>query len=200
MAAKLAPFRQFNTELLRVLGVQSLPALELHCFGTRDGSDRISIQEQLQHIERDVPARRTHRDVVSIDDAPERQTRAATNSFQLPAHVVVARVVLEHFWRLGSRYFRFDWRGRSDPRKLHDVAGFAKTAIDLEGRPIAKLRGIGQRLPDFIGRVTELFDENQRPLFSVFFDARHIGWTWGVLPARAHLRSPCFPLRGLWWI
>src|SRR5438445_12999588 len=48
---------RFNTELLCVLGVQSLPAAELHGLGADDASNRLSREEPLKDVEANVPAR-----------------------------------------------------------------------------------------------------------------------------------------------
>ena len=45
-----------HTELLCVLGVQSLPAVDLHRVGTDDAAEGISSEQVIQHIEADVPA------------------------------------------------------------------------------------------------------------------------------------------------
>jgi hypothetical protein len=55
------PVGRFDTELLGVLGRQSLPAGELHGVGTDDAADRIPGQEPIKDIEGDVPACRAPR-------------------------------------------------------------------------------------------------------------------------------------------
>jgi hypothetical protein len=52
----------FNTELLCVFGVQSLPAAELHDVGADDAADGISAEKVIQDVEADVPARSAPRD------------------------------------------------------------------------------------------------------------------------------------------
>src|SRR5262245_29394371 len=49
-----------NAELLCVLGVQSLPAVELHGFGADDASNGLTRQKPIQHIETNVPPGSTH--------------------------------------------------------------------------------------------------------------------------------------------
>ena len=62
--------------------------------------------------------------------------------------------------------------GRSDRGELDRRAGGAEVSIGIEWRPLAKLRRIGECLPDCFRRVTQLSDQDQRPLFSVLFDLR----------------------------
>src|SRR5437899_6397684 len=64
---------RFNTELLCVLGVQSLPAAELHGLGADDASNRLSREEPLKDVEANVPARGPPRDEAAIDVVPQRQ-------------------------------------------------------------------------------------------------------------------------------
>ena len=54
------PTGQFNVELPGVLGVQPLPAAELHGLGADDAADGLTGEKPFQHIEADVPTRRTH--------------------------------------------------------------------------------------------------------------------------------------------
>src|SRR5437660_2264542 len=74
--------RLFNTELLGILGVQPLPAAELHGVGAGDAANGSSAQEPLQDVERDVPARGAPRDEAAIDVVPQSQARAATKGFE----------------------------------------------------------------------------------------------------------------------
>src|SRR2546430_1291716 len=78
------PFGRFNTELPGVLGVQSLPAAELHDLGADDASNRLTREEALKDVEGDVPARGAPRDEAAIDAVPQRQARAATRGFEFP--------------------------------------------------------------------------------------------------------------------
>src|SRR5206468_6311438 len=48
------PVGRFNTELLCVLGVQSLPAAELHGLGADDAADGSSAEQVIQNIETNV--------------------------------------------------------------------------------------------------------------------------------------------------
>src|SRR5206468_6465706 len=95
-----------NAELLCVLRVQSLPATELHRLGTNDAADGGSAEQVIQHVEADVPAGSTHRDVAAIDVGPQREARATASRFELPPHVEAAPVVFEPLWSIGSRHFR----------------------------------------------------------------------------------------------
>src|SRR4029077_6057373 len=89
-------------ELLGVLRVQSLPAAELHRVGTNHAADGGSAEQPIQHIEADVPPRRTHRDEAASDVGPQRQARAATEGFEFPPHIEATPVVLERFGSIGS--------------------------------------------------------------------------------------------------
>src|ERR1700730_17440199 len=109
------PTGRFNAELLCVLGVQSLPAAELHGLGADDASNRLTREAPLKEVEADVPARGAPRDEAAIDVVPQRQARAATKGFEFPPHIVV----LKHLWSVGSRHSCFQRRGRSHPGELH---------------------------------------------------------------------------------
>src|SRR5437660_1100215 len=78
------PVGRFNAELLCVLGVQSLPALELHGLGADDAADGSSAEKVIQHIETNVPPGSTHCDEGATDVGPQRQARAATQGFEFP--------------------------------------------------------------------------------------------------------------------
>ena len=71
------PVGRFNAETLCVLGVQSLPAAELHGLGADDASNRLTREEPLKDVEADVPARGAPRDEAAIDVVPQHQARAA---------------------------------------------------------------------------------------------------------------------------
>src|SRR5262245_41233842 len=90
------PTRRLDTELLRVLGVQSLPAAELEGVGADDASNGLPGEMPLEHIEADVPARGAHRDVVAVDVVPEPEPSAASaERLQLPANVASTPAVFE---------------------------------------------------------------------------------------------------------
>ena len=78
------PVGRFNTELLGVLGVQPLPAAELHRLAADDASNGSSAEKAIQNIETDVPAGSDPRDEAAIDVVPQRQARAATKGFEFP--------------------------------------------------------------------------------------------------------------------
>src|SRR5437773_12245286 len=94
-----------NGELLCVLGVQSLPATELHRLGTNDAADGGSAEKVIQNIEANVPPGSTHRDETAIDVGPQRQARAATKGFEFPPHLEATPVVLKLLSRVGSLHF-----------------------------------------------------------------------------------------------
>src|SRR5439155_11329927 len=68
------PVGRFNTELLGVLGVQSLPA-ELHGLGAHDAADGLTGQKPIQHIEADVPPGSAHLSPVLSYLRPAGRTR-----------------------------------------------------------------------------------------------------------------------------
>ncbi len=98
---------RFDTELLGVLGVQPLPAGELHRLGTDDASNRLTREEPLKDVEADVPARGAPRDEAAIDVVPQRQARAATKGFEFPRGIVVLKYSWER--RLASLLFPAAW-------------------------------------------------------------------------------------------
>src|SRR5579875_3910433 len=59
--------------------------------------------------------------------------------------------------------------------------------IGVEGRPLAELCRLGQRLPDFFRWVTQFSRENQRPFLSILSDLRPAGRTRHVLVVIGHL-------------
>src|SRR5207249_680103 len=158
-----------NAELLCVLRVQSLPASELHRLGTDDAADGGSAEQVIQNVEADVPPGSTHRDEAAIDVGPQRQARAATKGFELPPHIEATPVVLEHFGSIGSLHFCFGnvRPGRSHGGELHRASHHSQAFVGVEWRPLTQLCRVSQRLPDFFRRVTQLSDENERPLVSV---------------------------------
>jgi hypothetical protein len=70
------------------------------------------------------------RDIAPVDVGPERQARASAERFEFPTVIAV----LEHLGSLGSRYFCFDRRRRSDPVELH-CSNLTEVAIGVEGVP-----------------------------------------------------------------
>src|SRR5437588_2610268 len=86
-----------NAELLCVLGVQSLPAAELHGLGADHASNRLTREEPLKNVEADVPARGAPRDEAAIDVMPEREARTGAKGFEFPPHIAV----LKHLGSVG---------------------------------------------------------------------------------------------------
>src|SRR5207237_3389527 len=83
------PTGGLDAELLCVLGVQSLPAAELHGLGADDASNGLTGKKPIQHIEADVPARSAHRNESTVDVVPEREPSAASSQrLQFPADVL----------------------------------------------------------------------------------------------------------------
>src|ERR1700687_1640634 len=75
------PVGRFDTELLGVLGVQPLPAAELHGLGADDASNRLTREEPLKDVEANVPPGCTHCDKAADDVGPQRQARAPPQRF-----------------------------------------------------------------------------------------------------------------------
>src|SRR6202451_2344768 len=178
---------RFNTELLSVLNVQALPTFELHPVAAHHAADGSSVEKAIQNIQADVPARRAPRDEAAIDVVPQRQARAAPKGFQFPSDIAV----LKQFGSVGSTP-RFCERsgGRSHPGEIHRVPNRTQAPIDYEGSPLAEMRRIGKRLPDFFRRVAQFPGENERPLFSVLSHLRPAGWPRSVSLVIRYLSSP----------
>src|SRR5438445_979045 len=183
------PVGRFNAELLCVLGVQSLPALELHGLGADDAADGSSAEKVIQNIETNVPPGSTHCDEGATDVGPQRQARAATQGFEFPPHIEAPPLVLKRFGSVGSRDCCFGnvRRRRSHRGELHRGSNRTQAPIGVEGRPLAQMRWVGKRLPDFFRRVAQLSDENERPLLSVLSYLGPTGRTRCVLLAIGHL-------------
>src|SRR6266850_2690611 len=191
------PVGRFNAELLCVLGCQSLPAAEFHGLGADDASNRLTREEPLKDVEADMPARGAPRDEAAIDVVPQRQARAAAERLEFPSDILAPPVVLKHLWSVGSRHSCLGnlRRGRSHRGELHRRSNRTQIPISLKGRPLAQMRRLRKRLPDFFRRVAQLSDENERPLLSVLSYLRPAGRTRCVLLAIGHLSSPCLPFR-----
>src|SRR4051794_5694425 len=97
------PVRALNAELLRILGVQSLPAAELQRVDADHAANRLTGKKSLEHVEADMPAGGSHRYESTIDVVPQCQARAAARGLELPPDVLAAPVVLEEFGCFGSR-------------------------------------------------------------------------------------------------
>src|SRR5947209_7744837 len=176
------PVGCFNTELLGIFGVQSLPAGELHRITTGDAANGSSAEKVIQDIESNVPPGSTHGDEAAIDLGPERQARAAPKRFEFPPVIAV----LEHLESVGSRHFCFHRSGRTHPREVHGSDG-TQASIDIKGRPLAQMRRIGERLPHLFRRVTQLSAKNERPLVSILSYLRLARGTRCVLLGIGHL-------------
>src|SRR4029077_13109179 len=94
------PAGRLDAELLRVLGVQSLPAAELHGVWADDASNRVAREEPFQHIEADMPAGRAHGDVSTVDVVPESEPGTAAERLQFPADVISTPVIFERLRRV----------------------------------------------------------------------------------------------------
>src|SRR2546430_9989460 len=85
------PVGRFDTELLCVLRVQSLPAAELHRCGANHASNRSSAEKVIQNIKTNVPPGGAHCDEAVADVGPQRQACAASPGFEFPPHVEATR-------------------------------------------------------------------------------------------------------------
>src|SRR5471030_205508 len=133
------PTGGLNAELLCVLGVQSLPAAELHGLGADKAADRSSAENAIQNIETNVPARRAPRDEASIDIVPQRQARAAAKGFEFPPDIAV----LKRLGSVGSRHRCYLRPACSHPGEIHLASNRTQAPIGYEGRPLAQMRRIG---------------------------------------------------------
>jgi hypothetical protein len=69
--------------------------------------------------------------------------------------------------------------------------------IDLKGSPLAQMRRVGKRLPDFLWGVAQFSDENERPLLAFLSYLRPAGRTGCVLLAIGHLLLLFFLFSGV---
>src|ERR1700745_2715675 len=204
LSRRRRPVDHFNTKELGVLGLQLVPAAELHGVGADEASDGMTAEKAIEHIEADVPPGCTHCDEAMADVGPEREARAAGGRLEFPAHVEAAPVVFKNVGRVGSRHGGFGNAQcrRSYGRELHRGSDCAEVPIGVEGSPLAEMHRVRQRLPDFFRSVAQLADENEFPLFlavlqPLLLDVRSAGWTRRVLLAIDHRSSPwvsCGPI------
>ncbi len=98
----------------------------------------------------------------------------------------------KHRGGVGSRHSCFGhmWLGRSHSDELHGSSNRPQALIGFEGRPLAQKRRVGERLPDFLRRVAQFSDEDERLLISVLLYLCPAGRTRRVLLAIGHLSSP----------
>src|SRR5258706_8558862 len=170
-----------HPELLRILGIQSLPAAELHGVGAHDAPDRLTRQVPLEYVEADVPARRTPRDEAAIDVVPQRESGSVAEWLELPAKIVASPVVLEQPRRLGPRHGGLGdlRRRRTDRRELHRPYG-RQIPVGVGRRPFPGGDRVGQGLPDPRRRGRKVAGPNERPTGSVLPDFRACGGAWRV--------------------
>src|SRR5580658_5895329 len=163
------PVGRLNTELLGVLRVQLLPATELNGLRANQASNRSSAEKAIQNIKTNVPPGSAHGDEAVTDVGPQRQARAIIKGIELPSHVEATPLVLKHLRSVGSRHgcFGDTRRGRTHRGELHRGSNRAQVPVGVEGRPLAQMRWVGKRLPDFFRRVAQFSHKNQRPLLAV---------------------------------
>src|SRR5579863_3528853 len=134
------PVGRLHAELLRIFAHQPLPP-ELHRVAACNAAERLTGKKPVQHVEADVPARSPPRDETAIDVAPERQARPAFERLELPADIAV----LEKPGSFGARHFCLDRVWIPHPGEIYR-SKLPQIPIHLEGRPLAQMRRIGERL------------------------------------------------------
>src|SRR5213078_406805 len=97
-------------------------------------------------------------------------------------------IVLKHLGSVGSRHSCFGNLRCSHPGEVHR-SNRTQAPVGLIRRPLAQVRWVGKRLPDFFRRVAQFSDENERPLLSVLSHLSPAGRTRCVLLALDHLSS-----------
>src|SRR5579864_5677086 len=135
LSRRRRPVGGLHAELPGVLGVQPLPALELYGRGSGDASNGLAREEPVQHIEADVPARGTHRDVAVTDVGPQSQACAAGDGFELPPHIEVTPGVLEQVGSVGSLYGGFRDAGRPHGAEFYRASSNSQAAIGVKRSP-----------------------------------------------------------------
>ncbi len=133
-------------------------------------------QQLIEHIDADVPARRTHRGC-SADRCCAKSVRRvpAPSGSSCQRISCVAPQILEQLRRIGARHARLRHHGcRRADRRQRDRPNRTAGSVRIERRPLAQLRRIRQRLPDLRTADGAAPHENERPLVPVFanFGAR----------------------------
>ncbi|HTK08172.1 MAG TPA: hypothetical protein VL485_13455 [Ktedonobacteraceae bacterium] len=181
------PVRGFDSELPGVLRIEPRPT-ELHRIASNDAAEGSSAEQVIQNIETNVPSGSPHGDEAAIDVVPQCQARAASKGFEFPADIVATPVVLKHPGSVGARHACFGnlRRRRSHRGELHRGSSRSQASIGFKGSPLAQMRRVGKRQPDFFRCVVQFSDENERPLLSVLSYLRPTGRTRCVLFAIGH--------------
>src|SRR5262249_20398844 len=185
-------FMSSSSELLAVVCAQALPAAELHDLGTHHAADRFGREEPVEHVEANVPARRTPGDEAVIDMVRERKPGAAGVRLQLRAGVVAAPAVFEPAGRVGALHDRVRDHRRPDRRELGRPGG-RQAPVGVERRPFPEMRRVGQRLPYLCRRGVEAPGQDERPVVSLLADFRAGGGARHVALAGVHGRFPFRP-------
>src|SRR6266852_3104863 len=177
------PVGRFNTELLGVLGVQSLPAAELHGLGADDAPNGLTGEKPIQHIEADVPARSAHRYESTVDVVPKREpSAAASHRLQFPADVLSPPAEFEQLGRVGPLHLGLGYMRRRRPHG-RELCGANGTEVPV------RIERSRERLPNLGRRGGEVADENERPLLSLFSDLSARSGTRRVWLTAAHVFS-----------
>src|SRR5262245_44446111 len=108
-----------------------------------------------QNNRRCVVRRSPAADWSSVDAGPQLQARVVTDSIEFPTDITATLVVHQHLGSVGSRRFGLGnvLRGRYHSSELHRYSDRTQAPIGVDGRPLAQMRWVGQRLPNFFRRV-----------------------------------------------
>jgi hypothetical protein len=140
-----------------------------------------------------MPACSAPGDEAALDVVPECEARAVAERLELPTDVIATPAVLEQTRCLGPLDDALgDLRRRCSYGGELDGSNRSQVPARVERCPLGEVRRVRQRLPDQRGRVTELSNEDERPLVALLLDSRARGWTWHILLAVGHRFFPFF--------
>jgi hypothetical protein len=144
----LDPAKENNYALESLNGYIVLGCWELkrkfrfHSFAASHAADGSTAEQAIQNVEANVPARCAPTYNAAIDFVPKRQARASAKRFEFPPNVAE----LKQLGSVGLRYPGFGCRASSYPGELHRGPDRSQVPIGVEGRPLAQMRWIGNRL------------------------------------------------------
>src|ERR1700753_3285414 len=93
---------RLDAELLRVFVVEPLPAGELHGVGADKATGGRTGEKMAEYVKATVPAGSAHGNEISVDSCRERETRAAGDGLEFPAHRVGTPHIFEEVWSVGA--------------------------------------------------------------------------------------------------
>ena len=130
------------------------------------------------------------------DVGPQRQARAATKGFEFPPHIEATPLYSSTLGASARVTVVSVTCGVGAPTVVSFTVASNRTQapIGVEGRPLAQMRRVGKRLPDFFRRVAQFADENERPLVSVL-SVPAPRWPDPVCTARDRSSSSPYPAR-----